>query len=345
MTALSKYQRLESPGLWRDSPGARRREVIVGLREATLLLSDPRSEMPLAQWSLPAVQRLNPGALPALYAPGEDGDEDLEITDAEMIGALDTVHRALERRKPHPGRLRGAVLGATALAVVGLMVFWLPQQLRSYAAAVLPPPTREALGDLALADLARLTGQPCRSVTGRRAATELASRLLPDAPPRIEVLRDGLATPAHLPGGIILLPAALVQAGDSPELVAGHVLDEALRAAAATARGQDPVHDVLDHMGLAATLRLIATGTASPEALAGFGEAFLARPRNASPPAEALIAAFREAGLATALYAEAMRGTDSPVADLVAGDPFPGGAPTAVLPDESWLELQAICND
>ena len=47
MTALKKYQRLEASGLWRERPGAQARDVIVGLREATLVLSDPRSEAPL----------------------------------------------------------------------------------------------------------------------------------------------------------------------------------------------------------------------------------------------------------------------------------------------------------
>jgi hypothetical protein len=70
MTALKKYQRLESPGLWRDTPEAQRREVVVAFREASLVLSDPRTELALSHWSLPAVERLNPGTLPALYGPG-----------------------------------------------------------------------------------------------------------------------------------------------------------------------------------------------------------------------------------------------------------------------------------
>ena len=78
MTALKKYQRLESPGLWRDTPEAQRREVVVAFREATLVLSDPRTELALSHWSLPAILRLNAGSLPALYAPGPDGDETLE---------------------------------------------------------------------------------------------------------------------------------------------------------------------------------------------------------------------------------------------------------------------------
>ena len=64
MTALKKYQRLESPGLWRDTPEAQRREVVVAFREATLVLSDPRTERALTHWSLPAVERREPRRLP-----------------------------------------------------------------------------------------------------------------------------------------------------------------------------------------------------------------------------------------------------------------------------------------
>ena len=61
MTALKKYQKLESPGLWRDAPEAQRREVVVAFGEASLVLSDPRTGSALSHWSLAAVHRLNPG--------------------------------------------------------------------------------------------------------------------------------------------------------------------------------------------------------------------------------------------------------------------------------------------
>ena len=69
MTALTKYQRLECVGLWRLTASAQLREVVVGLRDTTLVLADPRTEMALSHWSLPAVERLNPGQMPAL--PGQ----------------------------------------------------------------------------------------------------------------------------------------------------------------------------------------------------------------------------------------------------------------------------------
>lgn len=337
MTALTKYQRLEASALWRDAPGARAREVVAGLREVTLVLTDPRSEMPLAQWSLPAVERLNPGQMPARFAPGPDAGEELELDDTDMIAALETVHKVLERRRPHPGRLRGVILGATALVVVGVLVFWLPQQVKSYTAGMLPAPTRADLGDLALADLARLTGQPCKSVPGRRVAAELAARLFPDAPPRIEVLREGLSAPSHLPGDILLLPAQLIETADGPGVIAGHLLAENLRSAAA-----DPLDPVLSHLGLGSTLRLLTTGTAPEDGLQGYGEGFLAAPALPMPNAQTLLDSFKLALVSSAPYGAAL-GAEGKA--LIDADPYPLGAPTAVLSDESWLELQAICSE
>lgn len=336
MTALKKYLRLEASALWRDVPGARAREVVMGLREATIVLSDPRSELPLSQWSLPAIERLNPGQMPARFAPGRDSGEEVELDDTEMIAALETVRRVLERRKPRPGRLRGLIVGAMALSVVAMMIFWLPGKIKSYAASVLPAPTRADLGDMALADLARLTGQPCNSVPGRRAATKLAERLFPEAPPRIAVLREGLAAPAHLPGNILLLPAPLVEDADGPDLIAGHLLAEALRA-----KGHDPVDAVLTHIGLGATLRLLTTGTVPEDATQGFGETFLATPAEPAPATDLLIAAFQKAQVSSAIYAEATKSDPA----LIKNDPFALGAPRPVLSDEDWLEFQAICSE
>mgnify|MGYP005990444423 FL=1 len=40
MTALTKYDRLEATGLWRPAPDGQRREVIVSIGNATLMISD-----------------------------------------------------------------------------------------------------------------------------------------------------------------------------------------------------------------------------------------------------------------------------------------------------------------
>lgn len=339
-TALRRYERLESPGLWRESHEAQRREVIVGLREATLILSDPKSEQPLSQWSLPAIQRLNPGEVPALYSPSEDGIETLEVDDRDMVAALDTVHSALEQRKPHPGRLRNLILGAAALAVVGVVVFWLPGRLVDHTARMLPDPTRTELGQAALADLVRVSGTPCRSVPGRRAAATLAARLFPDHPPQIEVLREGLTRPANLPGNILLLPAALVQSAAAPEVVAGYLLAEDLQA-----RKSDPVLPLLAHMGLGSTIRLLATGTPGENAMADYGQTMPLQPAPPRLPDEELLAAFAKARVPSSPYAYSLDPSGETVLGLIEADPFAHEAGERVLGDETWIELQAICTE
>ena len=68
MTALDKYDRLEATGLWRATPDDQRREVVVSLGDASLTMSD-LNDCPLAHWSVAAIARANPGAMPALSAP------------------------------------------------------------------------------------------------------------------------------------------------------------------------------------------------------------------------------------------------------------------------------------
>ncbi|MEM1073925.1 MAG: hypothetical protein AAGI36_05695, partial [Pseudomonadota bacterium] len=76
MTALKKYARLEASGLWRAAPDEQRREVVVSIGEATLVISDMRDSA-ITHWSLAAVERSNPGKRPALFHPDGDPGETL----------------------------------------------------------------------------------------------------------------------------------------------------------------------------------------------------------------------------------------------------------------------------
>ena len=337
MTALRKYQRLEASGLWRDRPDARLREVVVGLRDATLILSDPKTEMALAQWSLPALVRLNPGAMPAMFSPDADGVEMVEVDDLDMIAALETVRSTLDRRRARPGRLRGVVLTGTAITLVALAVFWLPGRLMNYTATMLPSVTKDALGQLALADMVKLTGFPCATASGTAAARDLARRIDPVNPPHILVMRDGLSEPRPLPGDIVTLPATLVERADGPDAVAGFVIAEMLRA-----KDRNPTQALLHHSGLLATVRLLASGVLSPDAVQGYGQALLATPVSAVAP-DALLAAFWTAKISAAPYAYALDPSGEATLPLIEADPFATGSVPAALDDAAWLGLQSIC--
>ena len=337
MTALKKYQRLESPGLWRDTPEAQRREVLVAFRDATLVLTDPRTERPITHWSLPAILRLNAGSLPALYAPGPDGAETLELDDPDMIAALETVRGAVKRSTPRPGRLRGTLIGGVTLAILLTGAIYLPDALLTHTARMLPFATRVAIGNAALQDVIRLTGKPCASPLGDRALQLLSDRLFGGGGPSLLIMRTGVTGAVHLPGNIVLLSQDTLQAA-LPEAPAGFALAENLRAAQT-----DPVLPVLAHAGLAATLRLLTTGTLPADATAGYGETLL---RKSPAPLDdtALLAAFEKAAMSSAPYAYARDPSGETTLTLIEADPYRGGSPRALLNAADWQSLQAICS-
>ncbi|MDO9640197.1 MAG: hypothetical protein Q7J44_16795 [Pseudotabrizicola sp.] len=337
MTALKKYTRLESSGLWRDSPLAQRREVVVAFREATLVLSDPKSETALSHWSLPAIERVNPGELPAVFAPGAEAIETLELDDSDMIAALETVRNAIAGQRPKPGRLRGVLLGSGTVLVLALGIFWLPEALIKHTASVLPAATRAAIGQAALADVQRLTGSPCTSPLGTFALTTLSDKLFGPHRAQILILRDGLTGAAHLPSGIILIGRNLVEDEGGPEVLAGLALMERLRAEA-----RDPILPVLRHAGLTATFRLLTSGTLPSSAVAGYGEVLLQN-KAVAVPDDVALARFKSAGLSSGPYAYAIDPSGETTIGLIEADPLAGLIPEPLMADGDWVSLQDIC--
>jgi hypothetical protein len=339
MTALTKYQKLESPGLWRDAPEAQRREVVVAFGEASLVLSDPRTGSALSHWSLAAVHRLNPGASPALYAPDAGAQaEMLEVEDATMIGAIETVRGAIAHARPRPGKLRGVLLGGGAVVLTLLAVFWLPSAIAVRTAAMVPPSSRVEIGQMVLADLTRLTGMPCTTPLGQVAADHLAERVLGAGSGPILVVRDGVTGATALPGGFVVLSSKLLELHDGPDAAAGYLLAEKLRSSAS-----DPLVPVLAHVGLFATLRLLTTGSLPEGALADYAETMLRAPPQPVPESE-LLAAFEASEVASTPYAYAVDASGETVLPLIEADPFRGKATPPVLPDSDWVSLQGICD-
>jgi hypothetical protein len=339
MTALHEYERLECTGLWRDGPEGQRREVIVSFGDATLVIAEAKSGRALTHWSLPAIVRLAGSSLPARFAPAPDADEELEIDDEAMVAAIAKVHRLIEARRPHPGRLRSILLGAGLAAVLGALVFWMPGALVRHTAASLPFTKRQEIGRMALADLTRLTGIPCAAAEGQEALARLHGRLLgPETGGEIFVVPEGVDRSVALPGGIVVLSRSLVEAPDTPEVAAGEVLAADLGVAEA-----DPLVALLGHAGLRATLTLLTTGDLPQRAVAGFGEVALQQPAPALPD-KALLDRFASAGVRSSPYAWSRDPSGESVLPLIEADPFRGRTPERpVLDDTDWVALQGIC--
>lgn len=340
-TALSKYQRLEAAGIWRPDRGAQRLDVIVSVGESTLIISDTRERV-LAHWSLTAVARENPGVRPAIYHPNGDPDETLEIPADEttMIDAIETLRSAIERQRPHPGRLRMVGFLSSLALFAAIAVFWLPPTARHHALSVVPEVKRTEIAGRILKHLEKMTGPVCEGSGGAAALAALAERLpFGAAHPRLLVVRTGVSDVLLLPGGIGMINASLVEDFEEPDVVAGFIIAAYLRAQA-----KDPLDHLLERGGLSASLRLLTTGNLSDEVLKRHAEDVLKDPTE-SPDAETLLAGFRRWKVRSTPYAYARDKTGESTLELIEADPFSGTSeqPAPVLNDSDWLRLQAIC--
>jgi hypothetical protein len=336
MTVLEQYRRLESLGLWRDGPDDQRREVVVSLGEATLVVSTP-AETALTHWSLPAIVRLNPGRTPALYAPGTEAEERLEIDDPDMIAAIEAVRSAIDRARPHPGRLRWMIGAAAAAAVLAGAVFWLPGALTRQTVTLLPEAKRVEIGESLLSEIGRLAGPPCAAPRARVALARLSTRVLGTPAPRVLLIPAAIPDTLSLPGSFIVASAALAEDHESPDVLAGYLLAEDVRRAA-----RDPMLTLLADAGLVATFRLLTTGDLPEAALHDHAVALLSRD-GAPVPDAALVERFAEARLSTEAYAYARDVSGESVLTLIEADPMRGQAQDPLISDEDWLSLQNMC--
>jgi len=339
MTALREYQRLEATGLWRATPDAQRMEVVVSIGESTLVITDLRDRA-LTHWSLPAVKRLNPGKRPVVYHPDGDPGETIELADSErqMIDAIEKLRGAIERRRPHPGRLRLAVLLTVLVAIALLVAFWLPGALRQHAVSVVPDVQRAEIGRALMSHIQRVTGPPCGEPDGRGALARLAARLpAASGPGRLAVMRQGVPDTVHLPGGAILIDRSLVEDHEEPDVVAGYIVAERLRA-----DRSDPLARLLRHGGTRASFQLLTTGELSGAVLRNYAEELLTAQREPLSDAR-LLQEFEAYSVRSTPYAYAVDISGESTIGLIEADPYARTAPAPILSDADWLRLQGIC--
>ncbi|MEJ6389281.1 hypothetical protein [Gymnodinialimonas ulvae] len=337
MTALQEYRRLEAIGLWREHAEDQRREVIVALGDVSLVMSSPSGEA-IGHWSLPAVERRNPGKRPALYAPAPDSEEELELSDPEMIAAIERICAAIARTRPHPGRLRLYLAGGAILVGVLAAALWLPDAMIRQTVSLLPPAKRLDIGHQLLAEISNIAGRPCGASSGRTALVRLASRTYgPDNPPRIVVFPATIPDTLTLPGDIVVASAALAEDYETPEVFAGYLLAERTRSEAT-----DPVEALLRHAGIGATFRLLTTGDIAAEPIHAHAATLLSHDTMRADES-VLLDHFAEVGISSQPYAFAQDVSGESVLGLIEADPLRGQTTEPVLTDGDWVSLQEIC--
>lgn len=335
MVAIKKYDRIEASGIWRASADAQRVDVIVSLGDATLTIKTVHDHV-LAHWSLAAIHRQNPGVRPAKFHPDGDPDETLELSESEpeMIEAIETLRKAVTRARPHPGRLRWLGFLVSSAAVVALAFLWVPGALRDHTLNVVPQVGRAQIGQDLLARIQRVTGPNCGTTETHSGLARFGARL--DAT-KLVVIRGGLDTTLHVPGGRILIPRQILEDHEDPDVAAGFVLAER-----SFAHSRDPLSDLLETASVMSTFRLLTTGRLDDKALDAYAEHILTRGAPSVSDAQ-LVSNFAAAQVRSSPYAFARDITGETVLTLIEADPMRGKVPAPLISDADWIRLQAIC--
>ena len=339
MTALTQYSRIESTALWRPTPDDQRREVIVSIGDATLVITNINDQA-LTHWSLAAVMRANPGVVPAVFHPDGDPGETLEFAndETEMLEAIEKLRINIARRRPHKGRLRLGVLAISVLTIIALGVFWLPNALLTHTLSIVPAVKRAEIGDNLLRHIETMTGTRCDNPAGLASLNRLSGRLFgPERSDRLTVVPSGLRETLHLPGQRIVIGRALTEDPEEPAVLAGYILAEASRMAT-----EDPLKAALQYVGPIETFRLLTTGALGDESLRAFAEFILNAPQP-KVQKDDLLVRFKDAKVQSSPYAYALDISGKKVLSLIHADPFGTVDTPAVLTDSDWVSVQNIC--
>ncbi|MGR3542594.1 MAG: DUF7092 domain-containing protein [Hasllibacter sp.] len=334
-TALENYARLEASGLWRPGVGAQRREVIVSLGEASLILKD-MADRPLSHWSLPATEIVEDEKGRLVLTAG--GGEMLEIGDRDMIEAVIRLRRALTHR-PRQLRLGRWAAVAAALAVVAVLLSVVPDALRRDIAGT-PSRERDARVTAQIADALDARGALCPPAAGlRRGFDALGRRMGQPSGRQLLILRGADGGLAHLPGGAIAVPEGLLRAMPTPEALAARAV-----AAEGTEAGNARIDEIVDRLGSPGLLRLWTSARLPDAAAEAEAERLMTAPHRAPLSPQDLAATFEMRPWLAHDYADSW--PEGIAADLRAAAAAAGIAPQggpSVPSDQVWVALQEVC--
>lgn len=330
MTALDKFERLESIGLWKETETSQKKEVIVSFGKASLVMSDNK-DTPLTHWALGAVEITAANDDKVIYTPDKNGFETLEISDPTMNRAIKKVRKAIHRPGSHRGRIRILSTVLTILCLSLLAVFWLPKALADYATDIVSDAKAREIGTDLMPYINQYAGLPCNSSSASPVIRKLEAHLIGPRGNALFIADLGARYSIHLPGGIILANRVLVEDFPDTEALAGFVLMER-----ALQKDDPALHSLFLEAGPIATLSFLITGKIDNDVLGTFAKNQMTKPLTL-PKKETLAKLFKATGISAVPLAKAINSKQ-----LLDINPI-GGEYDPILTDPQWLALQTIC--
>ena len=204
MTAIKKYQILESKGFWIESKGKEVKEVIISFGKSSIIISDTNAT-PLDHWNFNSIVILQKSSSSTTFSPGPEREEKLIVQDEEMIEAMTII---CEHSKI-PSKPMLKFNHVIKLVISLLMVFFffsLPSMLRFITLDIIEP-YHEVIFVNTLLAKEDSVGNICPK---QKETVELekmiASSFGIETGINISITKSSLPSPAILPGGVIIVP-------------------------------------------------------------------------------------------------------------------------------------------
>lgn len=337
MTALTQYQRLEATGIWRKSAEAQRLDVIISIGESSLVITDI-NEKPLAHWSLAALAVIQSKDGNKLYHPDGDPGETLELgsNENEMAKAIEKLMKAVDRRRPKPGRLRIFSLASILIVILGLSIFWLPAALRDYTQKIIPEVREQEMGKAVFNEFISFVGAPCSRELGIIALDKFSSNLgLVEY--SFYIVPSETIEAIHLPGKIIVISKALVEDFDDPDVVAGHILAQIQREAKSNA-----LDELMKQMNNIEIIQFLLGKSPDASTLRGFSKDWIIK-KQVDIDLEILMNEFNKRAISALPYSYAIDVTGQNTQIMINSEKISQKVRKPSLDDSAWLALQTIC--
>ncbi len=214
MTALKKYARLESSGLWKESQKASFIEVLITFGKTSLILSDYKDN-PLTHWSLTAIKLASRNQDEAIFSTGFEDGESLLIRDKHMIDAL-LLFIYKEDKKYKYNTIFSYLVFFGLFTFLAALILYFPSRTQELAVSIISKQHERQLIEPYLKTHIKTAGGICGSAETDRIMRNILNLVEGEQNfLSVSIIRDQKMNALHLPSGLILISDEFIKSDTS----------------------------------------------------------------------------------------------------------------------------------